>query len=368
MKRAISFLLMLCLLTSAFVLAPAADGGSGALAAPEILGTQLHIGRELTVKIYIRVPDGTIGAGVYASLGKDASVRLSGEAQEDGTYLVTYKGMDTTEMALNLTLIPWALIGSELLRGEEYVFSVRDYATRLLRRGGLDGTTNEMLIALLNYGAAVQDFLAVHPYNKPNDYLTDAELTLPSLTFGEETKGGYYVDEDAPDRYQSTVDCVGVGIEQKGYFRFLFYIEAQGQENLRVNGGMGIPGFENKTPAAEAEALVAGYTLEIGTVDENGRPDFSQAQICQIKKTGSGAGYCAASPTLSYLAMRKECAVRVIAPDGKESATYFYSVASFVKGVLENETMSLSPEEDRLVRTLLVFGDALSAYERSLVQ
>ena len=366
MKRAISFSLVLCLLLSAFILAPVAEEPAPAL--PEIIGTQLHIGRSFTVKIYIRVPAGTVGAGVYASLGKDASVRLSGELQPDGSYLVSYTGLDTTEMAVSLSLVPWSLVGTELLRGEEYVFSVRDYATRLLRRGGLDDTANGMLVSLLNYGAAVQDFLEIYPYNKPNDYLTEEELVLPTLIFGEETKGGYYVDEDTPERYQSTVDCIGIGIEQKGYFRFHFYIDAKGQESLRVNGGMGVPGLESLTPVAEAEALVAGYTLELGTVDAQGRPDFSAAKTCEIRKIENAPGYYAASPTLSYLAMRQECAVRVIAPDGKESPTYFYSVASFVKNVLENESMPLTPVEDRLVRALLVFGDALSAYEKSLAK
>lgn len=368
MKRAISFFLMICLLLSAFVLAPAAEEGGAAPATPEIIGTQLHIGRSLTVKIYIRVPEGTMGAGVYASLGKGASVRLSGTLQEDGSYLVCYEGMDTTEMAVNLSLSPWALVGTDLLRGEEYIFSVRDYATRLLRHGDLDDTTNAMLVALLNYGTAVQEYLDIYPYHKPNDYLTEAETTLPTLTFSEETKGGYYIDESDPDRYQSAVDCIGIGIEQRGYFRFYFHINALGQESLRINGGAGIPGCEDMTPAAEAEALVAGYTLEIGTVDADGRPDFSNAKTCTIKKVENQPGYYAASPTLSYLAMREECAVRVIDPDGKESATYFYSVAAFAKNILEGDAIALSPKEERLIRTLLIFGDALSAYEKSLAE
>lgn len=361
MKKALSLILALCLFASAFVLLPLAEERETAPAAPAVIGTQVHVDRDLTVKVFVRVPEDAKGAGVYVSVGKENAKRLSGELQEDGSYLVTYEELGTADMTLVITFTPWALVGQELVRGEECAFSVQDYATRLLRRGNLGDAAHAALIAMLNYGAAVQDLLDYRPYHKPNDYLTNEELVLPPLAFGEEAKGGYYVDPNDPDRYHSIVDFASLAIEQRNNIRFNVYLNVEGQENLRVNGGEGIAGCEQMTPAAEAEALCRGYILQFGRVGENGLPDYAQAIDCEIKKSENGPGYVASSKALSYLSMREEFVVRVLSPDGKESASIYYSVAAFVKTVLESEDAA-SSEEAHLLHAMLVFGDALSAY------
>lgn len=335
MKRALSFFLSLVLFTSLFTLAPI---GEEPAPLPSILGTQINVDETMTLKIFVSAPEGADSAGVYISLGRASATRLYGTKQEDGNYLVTFSGLELIDLTLTFTVVPWSMVGTNLLRGAESEFSVRDYATRLLRSTTTTPEARTVLLALLNCGAAVQSFLDYRTGSMPNAYLTEEERVILPPTFDEDMKVSYL---PAPEgNAQEYADFSGITLSQTGSVSFRFYIAFR----------------DGVSPD--------GYTVELGRVKENGAPDFSNAESLPIEATDDGR-YLAVSPSLSLLSFREEVSLRILSPDGKESDTYFYSVALFAKGALEGNT--LTEEEKTVLLATLSLSDALVAYEKSII-
>ncbi len=336
MKRALSFFLSLVLFASLFTLAPMGEG-VGAL--PEVLGTQINVDETMTLKIFVSAPEGSESAGVYISLGRASATRLYGTKQEDGSYLVTFSGLELIDLTLTFTIVPWSMVDTNLLRGAEREFSIRDYATRLVRSTATTPEARAALIALLNCGTAVQSFLDYRVESLPNAYLTEQERVILPPAFDEDMQVSYL---PAPEgNAQNDADFSGITLSQTGSLSFRFYI-------------------------ALADGVSPdGYTVEIGTVKENGAPDFSEAEALEVEATDDGR-YLAVSPSLSLLSLREEICFRILAPNGKESDTYFYSVALFVKSALEGDT--LTEEERGVLLATLSLSDALVAYEASLAK
>ena len=221
------------------------------------------------------------------------------------------------------------------MRGEESEFSVRDYATRLLR-SDISAEARAVLLALLNCGTAVQSFLSYRLGSLPNAYLTEEERVILPPLLDDDLRASYL--PAPPENAQANATLSGVTLVQNGSLTFRFYVSF----------------LDGVAPD--------GYVLEVGSVKEGGAPDFSAAERVQIEQKEDGR-FVAASPLLSLLSLRDELSLRILSPDGKESDTYFYSVALFVKDTLASE---ISSEEREVLLSTLALSDALVAYEKSL--
>jgi hypothetical protein len=358
MKKALSFLLSLLLFASAFTLAPVT--GETAVddpLVPVIIGTQVHVNFDITVKFYLSVPEGTTSAGLYISEGGRTAARVKGELQEDGTYLVSYTHVTVDEMTVVISATPFGVVGTEYVKGKQsYDFTLQDYAMRLLFRDDLSKEDRDVLLAMLNYGAAVQDYLDFRLYNKPDSYLTESEREFPSLPPVDSTENDLTLDgPNDLENYQTTADCTTITMAQTGYLRFWFFVDIEGQGNLRVNGGAGVEGYKNVSPEAEAAAFCRGYRVQV-TCD-------GITKEYELEKYEDGLGYVAATGGISFFDLRREMSFRVIDPEGAVSQTYYCSVERFLRQSLENGT--LTPEMQALLQRALVFGDALTLYRNA---
>lgn len=364
MKKALSLLLALLLFVSVFSLVPAAgEAEAGEVDVPTIVGTKVNINFDITVKFYLRAPEGITNCGLYISEGGRTATRVSGvlcdeEGMDDGSYYVVfYQHVTVDEMTVPITVTPWGMKGTSFVRGKQsYDFTLQDYAMRLLYRADLSKEERNVLLAMLNYGAAVQDVLGYRLYNKPNALLTDAERRLPDPTMDniedlfKPTPSPALIEQSEES---AKADITQVTLVQTGYLRFWFSVDIAGQENLRVNGGAGLTGHLNMSPETEAKAFCSGYRVEV-TCD-------GITKLYELEKDEDGLGFAAATGGISFLDLKEEMSFRVVADDGSVSQTYYCSVARYFTQAQEGGM--LTPDIEELLLRAFAFGDALTAYK-----
>lgn len=347
MKRALSFLLAFCLFASAFALLPAAGVADVEdPRVPVIVGTRIRINCDITIKFYLRVCEGTMDAGLYISEGGRTAVRVDGvpcreAGMDDGTYyVVSYKTVTVDEMTVSMLATPFGVVGTEFLRGKQsYDFTLQDYAMGLLRRTDLTSEERDLLLAMLNYGAAVQDFLNIRLYNKPNATLTDEERALPSFSGVGGSGGDFSLGiQEGSDADRFKVKCKGVTLRQSGYIQFWFYLQP----------GNGLADSE-KVDDYRVEVVCDGIT-----------------KLYDIKEQQDGMYYLAATDGIPFFDLRKEMVFRVVGEDGEAvSATGSCSLESYLEELrrqAEEKNELLSLKKEQLILRALAFGDAMNAY------
>lgn len=366
MKKALSLLLALCFFVSAFPLVLAAgEAEISESHVPTIVGTKVNINFDITVKFYLRAPEGTTSCGLYISEDGRTATRVGAELCEeeemdDGSYyVVSYQHVTVDEMTVPITVTPWGMVGTSFVRGKQsYDFTLQDYAMRLLYRADLSTKEKDVLLAMLNYGSAVQDVLGYRLYNKPNALLTDAERRLPDAS-SDNIEDLFKPTNPASLAEQNEglakADITSITLAQTGYLRFWFYVDIEGQQDLRINGGAGLAGYMNMSAEAEAKAFCGGYRVEV-TCD-------GITKLYELEKDEDGFGFTAATGGISFLDLREEMSFRILSDDGTVSQTYYCSVARYFEQAQEGE--ALTPEIEELLLRAFAFGDALNAYKEA---
>ena len=264
--------LLLCLLLAAFGTIPAVAEGDveDELTEPVLAGIRVALGEDFAVRFFIKAPQDA----------SKVSLLIDGEAvdgtvtylEEEALYVYTYTHLSMLAMTEEMQITPSCRIDGAVIKGEPCRFSLRDYAMRLLAAEDTSPALRELLVALLNFGAAAQVYNGREIYNLANDYLTAAQKQVPVREYAS-------VLSAQGEPTQNTASMMGVSIVVSNTVALKVYVNVAGQENLRSNGGMGIPGCELLSQKEEAAVLAEGITLEIAD-----NPAFEDASSFPITK------------------------------------------------------------------------------------
>lgn len=309
---------------------------------PKIVGSRVALTEDMMVYFYMRLPEGGELPCLYVG-----GVRYEATAAEEpGLYCATYPHFTLATMTEEVTVVPACRLDGNVVKGETYYFSVRDYAMRLLAREP-EPALRRVLLSLLNFGAATQAYHEVHPYNLPNSYLPAADLTITTRDYTS-------VFSLTGEATQSTATISGATLSVLGCVSIKVYIEVAGQELLRLNNGAGIAGLEKLTPNAEAESLVADIRLEVAD-----NPAFENAASFHLSKLKKEAGYSAT--TIGIFADRYSDTyyLRLRTPEGV-SRVLTYSVESYAAKTVAGTEMTT--EQATLLHAMMAYGDAVCAY------
>lgn len=341
----------LCLLLSIlFLLAPLGSFTVAAveLEVPVVIGTRVSLGEDFTVRFYIRVPAG--GENVRASVG--GVTYNATPTEEEGVYVVTYPHVPLTAMTEELAVIPSCRLNNQVLKGAAYGFSLRDYAMRLLAQDEVAPELRRVLVAMLNYGAAVQVYAAYRPSNLANDYLTAADRVItPREYVSAFAMGG------EPTQNAATLASASMVIGKTA--SFIFYLNVAGQERLRMNGGSGFPEWQTLSQEKEAAKLAEGIVVEVAD-----NLAFENASSFPIEKAGYAEGYHCVSAGIYATEYGRPYYVRVRTAEGV-SSVIAYSVETYVARNLDSAE---DENNERLLIAMIEYGDAVSAYRASLAE
>lgn len=322
MKKLISlFLAAVLLFGSTLVLPASAEPQEEQREEPAVSEVYLNISAHMTVLFLVEAPEGTESAGLMIE-GK----RVIGELQEDGRWLVSYAPIYCHQMTDILTVQPWSYTDHRLLSGDSYDFSVVDYAMRLLSEPQIDSKLRTLLVAMLNYGAATQDYFSHNPYNKANAYLSPADRAVKEKTYTAKL-------EHFEDGELEGVSFYGASLSLSQYLMFNFIINCEG----------------------------AAYDGDQCRLQVSTSPDFSVTASYPLLDYKDGRFY-ARTDEIPYESLGERVYVRVIAPNGQCSEAISYSVEVYAGNIMEKVT---DPNDLRitLIHSMMAFSDALVAYK-----
>ena len=293
---------------------------------PSIIGVHVRVEAGFSVYFYIDAPgDLTTEAGIF--IGEE---RIPAKQMEDGRYVAVLRGFSPTKMSDLIAVYPYAVIGnSSNMRGEAYLFGLQDYAMRLLSQEELAESTRNMLIAMLNYGAACQIKQGYRTHLLANVGLSEEEkqvCTRPyenAFTAPEFGEGDLVYSASASGHYK---DCL--------VFSFGFWADELDEEE--------------------------GVYMEISA-----NPDFVKSSLYALTRSKVGEQYVYSADTDGiYLnSLNKIYYIRLLTPNGV-TLPLSYSVESYVHQVLETELGEGIDEQTKAyLAALIAFGDALQAYD-----
>ncbi len=330
-KRIISFCLALLLLCTPFALGAVAAGTNPNI--PVMVGVDVVVKTDFTVRFYIQVAEDTTEAGVY--FGEE---RIKGERIADDMFRVSVPYFSSKKMMVFYMFEPYAVIGkSTNLRGTPYAFSLADYAMGLLTaQEPLTPEARAALVAMLNFGAHAQKEAAYYPNNLPNAYLSSADKTVTERPYT--TVIGAVGD---------AADYLPVSLSVQFMFRetvaMVLYARGQFEEYSECY----LEIADEPTFATPARYLF----------------DWTQSRE---ENTEDGTYYTLLTETDGiYLnSLSKTYYLRVVTPEG-ESQPLAYSIESYAYlGITQNDpNMALSEERKDFIRALMAFADALRAYD-----
>ena len=340
-KKIVSLLLAVLLLLSCRVGITALGAETGK-EQPTVVGTRLSITEDFLAYFYIRLPEGadrpraSVDGVVYEAVATD----------EAGVYMVTYPHLTVTAMTEEVEVIPACRIGGKTVKGLPYGFSVRDYAMRLLVGGEVSPALRRVLVSMLNFGAAAQVYNSERVYNLANDYLraSDKQVTKREYTSVLQMDG---------EATQGAASIAGASMYIGGSACLKIYVDLQGQENLRINGGMGFDAWRNLTQNAEAAKLAEGVLLEVAD-----NPAFENASSFTLEKLKQADGYVVITTGIYADQYSRPYYVRLRTAEGV-SRVLTYSVETYVARSLAG---GMDEDGERLLTTMMEYGDAVVAY------
>lgn len=369
MKRCLSLLLVLCLFCA--IPAPAQAAGSADLEKPRLRAVSMRLSSDFGMVFTVQAPAGTTEAGVYVG-----DEKISGKATANaGEYTASFFHIRAWEMTVVYNVTPYAKTANGEILGDTRDLSVLDYATGMMASSACTPALRELLVSMLNYGAAAQALIGFNTARPANMNLSaadrwyyDADRTFPELSFtGEATTEAATME--------------GATLVLSGQVFFKVFIRVAGQEQLRWNGGQGLPECADYTFADEAAFLARHIRLEVAT-----DPSFADARSFPLEKCGLSAdtvtagsrndGYFVKVPYGLFPAEYGQTFYfRVRSEDGT-GYTFPYSAELYAgrtlltlkKDVEANggKQSAANRRAERAVRALVTFGDAVRAYEAEL--
>lgn len=367
MKRCLSLLLALCLFCA--IPAPAWAAGSTEPEKPRLRAVSMRLSSDFGMVFTLEVPAGTTEAGVYVG-----DEKISGKATANaGEYTASFFHIRAWEMTVVYNVTPYAKTANGEILGDTRDLSVLDYATGMMASPACTPALRELLVSMLNYGAAAQALVGFNTARPANMNLSsadrwrfDTERPFPTeLTrIGEATTAA------------AELTGATLVLSEKVYLKV--FISVAGQEKLRCNGGTGLPECAAYSFAEEAAFLARHLRLEVAT-----DPSFADARSFPLEKCGLSAdtvtagsrndGYFVKVPYgLFPTEYGQTFYFRVRAEDGV-GYTFPYSAELYVGRTLltlakETEAnggkqTAANRRTERVARALIAFGDAVRAYE-----
>ena len=152
-------------------------GAASVSTRPTVVGVHVRVEAGFTAYFYIEAPSPqTTEVGIF--VGEE---RIQATKMEDGRYVAALRGLSPTKMSDLVAVSPYAVIGtSSNVRGNAYLFGLQDYAMRLLSQQELAEPARNMLVAMLNYGAACQIKEGYRTHLLANIGLSEEEKTVPT--------------------------------------------------------------------------------------------------------------------------------------------------------------------------------------------
>lgn len=301
-------------------------GAATAFSSPSIVGVHVRVESDFSAYFYIDAP-GNLVTEVGILLGEE---RIVAQQMEDGRYVAVVRGLSPTKMSNLATVCPYALIGnSSSMRGEAYLFGLQDYAMRLLSQEGLAEDARNMLIAMLNYGAACQI---------KEGYRTHL---LANVGLSEEEK------QVSMRPYENAFVAPEFG---EGDLVYSASASAYYEDRLMLSFGFGVDGLDAED----------GVHMEIS--DD---PTFEKSSKYALTKSKIGEAdmYTADTDGIYLNSLNKVYYIRLLTPNGV-TLPLSYSVESYVHQVLETELGEGIDEQTKAcLAALIAFGDALQAYD-----
>lgn len=161
-------------------------------------GYTLSMDGSINMNFYMNLPDNIVNdTGAYMEFtmpdGNVSKVKMSDAAKtSDGLYVFSH-GISAKQMADKVS----ARIVSNGVKGEVYTYSVRQYADTVLNAS--EGTYTEEAVAavraMLNYGAAAQQYFGYNTDNLANSVMPEADRIMDDVAF--ETYKGKLINSDA---------------------------------------------------------------------------------------------------------------------------------------------------------------------------
>ncbi len=276
-----------------------------------VVGKSVSLGELIDMNVYVKYLGNT--EGVYANLvagAKEEAIALDElTADKDGTYKLTLP-LNSVMMAEDVTLY---------LGGGEYTTSVKEYAEELISIT-TDEVEKKLAKALLNFGAAAQEYFAVKNDDAAlddvlaNEGLAEADKTVTDVTASDAFAAIEFapVDSDANDNVAFT--AATLTFSSKTHVKIYF----TASENVKVtlNG-------RNLTPVAEEGEYYIAYTvtspadlMKVSTIvitdgDASYQADVSAALL--VKLGVENAADAALVPLLKAFAYYATCAAEYVA-------------------------------------------------------
>ncbi len=214
-----------------------------------VVGKSVSLGELIDMNVYVKYLGDT--TGVYANLvagNKEEAIALDAlEADENGTYKLSI-ALNSIMMAEDVTLS---------LDGGEYTTSVKEYAEELIDIT-TDETEKKLAKALLNFGAAAQEYFAVKNNDAAlDDVLANAGLDEADKTVTDVTASDAFaalefapIDSDTTDSIAFT--AATLTFSSKTHIKI--YFTAPAGAKVTLNG-------RNLTPVAEDGEYYIAYTV-----------------------------------------------------------------------------------------------------------
>ncbi|MBQ8174595.1 MAG: hypothetical protein IJ009_04255 [Clostridia bacterium] len=319
-KRFLSLFLVLVMLVVPTL--TITSGAASSSTRPSIVGVHVRVESGFCAYFYIEAPSSqTTEVGIF--VGEE---RIQAQKQDDGRYVAVIRGLSPTKMADLIAVYPYAVIGtSSNVRGTEYLFGLQDYAMNLLSQEELPEATRDLLIAMLNYGAACQIKQGYRTHMPANMGLSEEEKIVPVRPYENVLQVPVFGEEDIS--YSSAASA--------------YYLD-----RLVFSFGFIIDGLED----------AADVYMEIAD-----NPEFVKSSRYELAK--SKTVYSADTDGIYLNSLTKPYYIRVSTPIGV-TLPISYSVESYAHLVLETEAGDAIDEDTKAyLAALIAFGDALQAYE-----
>lgn len=264
------------------------------------------------------------------SLVGTEELKLTGRRENGDNWVYTYTGIAAKEMGSLVTATVHGTKDGKEYTGKSLEYSVKQYAYNKLKADTTDGKFKTMLVDMLNYGAAAQEYWGYNPKNLVNAELTDdqkayATQTVPTLTDNRAVSG------------------TANGLELKGITLLM-------QEKIAIKYY-----FTHKNYTGKMSDL----TMKVTYVDSNG-----QTQTCEItgdKFTTNGDSYAVVFDELNPTQLHTVCTAEVFDKDGKKvSQTVTYSPESYAARKLADG--NTNEKFAKLLGEMMKYGDSSAKY------
>lgn len=270
---------------------------------------------QFAVRYYLSPVEDATSCGLL--VGEEA---IPGTKQEDGTYLVTVGDIAAKELNDALCVTPYAVVAGKRVEAAALTVSPAELLLHYVTEQA--GTkTADLAAAILDYGAAAQDYFNYHTE-------APANAALPTLYCGRQPTQTYQSVCDAtPWLSGHSVLPQGMTLRLQDDVAFCLYAGA----------------------ATVEETLYAQISLQ---------PEFSDATTVPMPYDREKESYVAIFDGIRPAAWNTSYYFRVVDGDGLPlSPTLTYSVASYAVR-MKNTTQAL----DTLLSAMLVFHEASIAY------